>query len=214
MRGVRRTPADSVQICRGSGNTRAQLPASSAACRTLAAAGRLRCCIGQLDIEERHVWMKLAYRDERRYAVLSLASKSSRDRNPDIRATPRLSPSAAGPCEYREPIADEVEGGDQAAGRVNPVVRQPAVEVPGESFAGAGAGAGWLTGALHVVMPDRPPLALIGVEHTSPLRRMADVPSTRRGRRSSSASGVRNLMGACLVIPLYLFAARRALLTT
>lgn len=63
-------------------------------------------------------------------------------------------PWIAGRCEHGEPIAEEVEGGDRAAGRVNPVVRQPTVEVPGESFAGAGAGTSWLTGAPYVVQPD------------------------------------------------------------
>jgi len=51
-------------------------------------------------------------------------------------------PRIAGTGEDREPIADEVQGGDRAAVPANPVVRQPAVEVPGEGFGGTGAGAG------------------------------------------------------------------------
>src|SRR5580704_4757522 len=74
-------------------------------------------------------------------------------------------PWIAGPCEYREPFADEVEGGDRAAVPANPVVRQSAVEIPGESFAGTGAGAGWLRGALDVVKPDWTAFGLIGGEH-------------------------------------------------
>ena len=44
--------------------------------------------------------------------------------------------------EYGEPFTDEVQGGDRAAAAANPVVCQPAVEIPGEGFAGTGAGAG------------------------------------------------------------------------
>ncbi len=46
----------------------------------------------------------------------------------------------------------------------NPVVREPAIEVPRESFAGAGAGAGRLAGAADVVNADRTAFGLIGVE--------------------------------------------------
>src|SRR5690349_962598 len=81
-----------------------------------------------------------------------------------LRAGP---PWIAGTGEYREPFADEIEGGDGAVVPVNPAVRQPAVEIPGEGFGGAGAGTGWLRGAVDVVQPDWPAFGLVGVEQVS-----------------------------------------------
>src|SRR5262245_43790771 len=78
-----------------------------------------------------------------------------------LRAGP---PWIAGTGQYRESPADEVQCGDRAAVRANPVVRQPPVEIPGEGFGGTGAGAGWLRGALDVVQPDWPAFGLVGGE--------------------------------------------------